>query len=98
MAKTSKRDVVQVKNPRSGKYVKIDRSKGQILSHKKSEGPYKGIPVAGTSSVLKLERISGSPLDVPGLALDLTTEEIVESVREGRRHPRGPSPAIEEVR
>jgi addiction module HigA family antidote len=49
-AKTSKRDVVQVRNPRSGKYVKIDRSKGQILSHKKSEGPYKGVPVASTPS------------------------------------------------
>jgi len=43
---TKKRDVVQVKNPRTGHYVKIDRSVGRILSHKKSDGPYKGIPVA----------------------------------------------------
>ena len=41
-----KPDVVQVKNPRSGHYVKIDRSVGKIISHKKSTGPYKGIPVA----------------------------------------------------
>ena len=41
-----KRDVVQVKNPRSGHYVKIDRNQGQIISHKKSEGPYKAVPVA----------------------------------------------------
>lgn len=40
-----KKDVVQIKNPRSGHYVKIDRSTGKILSHKASEGPYKGIPV-----------------------------------------------------
>ena len=40
------RDVVQVKNPRSGRYVKIDRSAGKIISHKKSVGPYKGVPVA----------------------------------------------------
>lgn len=45
MAK-KKSDVVQIKNPKSGKYVKIDRSKGKIISHKKSEGPYKGVPVA----------------------------------------------------
>jgi len=41
-----KRDVVQVKNPKSGHYVKIDRSAGKILEHKSSLGPYKGIPVA----------------------------------------------------
>jgi len=43
---SKKRDVVQVKNPKTGRYVKIDRSKGRILSTKKSEGPYKGIPIA----------------------------------------------------
>ena len=40
------RDVVQVRNPRSGRYVKIDRGAGVIVSHKKSPGPYKGVPVA----------------------------------------------------
>ena len=47
-SKTSsrKRDVVQVKNPKSGRYVKIDRGAGRIVSHKKSSGPYKGVPVA----------------------------------------------------
>ena len=38
------RDVVQVKNPRSGRYVKIDRSAGKILSHKKSVGPSRVSP------------------------------------------------------
>lgn len=47
MSTTQKKDIVQVKNPRSNRYVKIDRAKGRILSHKKSEGKYKGIPVAG---------------------------------------------------
>ena len=40
----NKRD--EVKNPRSGHYVKIDRSRGEILSHKKTAGQYKNIPVA----------------------------------------------------
>ena len=43
---SGKRDVVQVKNLKSGHYVKIDRSAGKIVSHKKSDGPYKGVPVA----------------------------------------------------
>jgi hypothetical protein len=41
-----KADVVQVKNPKTGHYVKIDRSAGRILDQKKSDGPYKNIPVA----------------------------------------------------
>jgi glycine cleavage system H lipoate-binding protein len=40
-----KGDVVQVRNPKSGHYVKIDRSAGKIVSHKKSSVPYKGVPV-----------------------------------------------------
>ncbi len=40
-----KKDIVQTKNPRTGRYVKIDRSKGRILDSKKSEGPYKGVKV-----------------------------------------------------
>ena len=42
-------DVVQVKNPKSGHYVKIGRSAGKIISHKKTAGPYKGVPVARES-------------------------------------------------
>jgi len=52
MAK-KKKDIVQVKNPRSGHYVKIDRDQGKIIAHKKSEGPYKNIPVARKSSKKK---------------------------------------------
>jgi hypothetical protein len=40
-----KKDIVQIKNPRTGHYVKIDRSEGRVLSHKKSPGPYKGVPI-----------------------------------------------------
>ena len=41
-----KHDVVQTQNPKSGHYVKIDRTAGKIISHKKSAGPYKGVPIA----------------------------------------------------
>lgn len=45
-SKNKKPDIVQVKNPKSGHYVKIDRSQGKIIDHKKSEGPYKNVPIA----------------------------------------------------
>lgn len=41
-----KHDIVQVRNPRTGHYVKIDRTIGKIVSHKKSVGKYKDIPIA----------------------------------------------------
>lgn len=47
------RDVVQVRNPKTGHYVKIDRKAGKILDHKKSDGAYKGIPVARKGSKRK---------------------------------------------
>lgn len=37
---------VQIKNPRTNKYVKIDRTTGSIISHKKTSKPYKNIPIA----------------------------------------------------
>jgi len=40
-----KKGIVQTKNPRTGKYVKIDRDKGKVISTKSSTGPYKGVPV-----------------------------------------------------
>ncbi len=47
---SKKKDVVQVKNPKSGHYVKIDRSAGKIIDHKKSIGPFKGVPIAKKTS------------------------------------------------
>lgn len=40
-----KKGIVQTKNPKTGRYVKIDRDKGRIVSHKSTKGPYKGVPV-----------------------------------------------------
>ena len=41
-----KAEIVQTKNPITERYVKIDRSTGWIIGHKKSPGPYKNIPIA----------------------------------------------------
>jgi len=40
-------DIVQAKNLKTNRYIKIDRTKGIILSRKKTEGPYKKIPIVG---------------------------------------------------
>ena len=42
---TKKSNVIQILNPKTGRYVKIDRSLGRIIAHKKSDGPYKGVPI-----------------------------------------------------
>jgi glutamate dehydrogenase/leucine dehydrogenase len=39
-------DYVQVHNPKTDRYVKIDRTQGRIVSHKRSPGPYKGVRIA----------------------------------------------------
>lgn len=44
-AKKEKPDYVQLRNPRTGLYVKIDRTKGWIVAHKKSKGPFKNVPI-----------------------------------------------------
>lgn len=38
-----KKDIVQIRNPKTDKFMKIDRSTGKILSIKTTMGPYKGI-------------------------------------------------------
>jgi len=40
-----KNNIVQVRNPRADRYVKIDATEGKILGMKKSPGPYKGIEI-----------------------------------------------------
>jgi len=44
MAKSSSGSRVQVKNPVSGRWVKLDTKSGRIVDTKKSAGPYKGVP------------------------------------------------------
>jgi hypothetical protein len=44
--KAGKAKIVQVRNPKTGHYVKIDRLKGKITGHKSTPGPYKNIPIA----------------------------------------------------
>lgn len=45
--------IVQVKNPRTGRYIRINREKAIITGHKKSAGPYKNIPIKTSSALPK---------------------------------------------
>jgi len=45
--KREKARYVQVCNPKTLHYVKIDRVEGKIVSHKRTAGPYKGISIKG---------------------------------------------------
>lgn len=38
--------IVQIKHPMTDRYIRINVDKGKITGHKKTAGPYKGIPVA----------------------------------------------------
>lgn len=37
------RERVQVRNPVTDRWVKIDTKTGRIIDHKKTKGPYKGV-------------------------------------------------------
>jgi len=45
-------NIMQTKNPKSGHYIKINIAKGKVISHKKSEGPYKNVPIIKKDRVL----------------------------------------------
>jgi len=42
-----KHEIVQLPNPRTKRWVKIDKTEGRIISHKKTAGAYKGIKIVG---------------------------------------------------
>ncbi len=39
----AKKDIIQIRSPRSGQYIKIDRDNGKILGSK--DGPYKNLRI-----------------------------------------------------
>jgi hypothetical protein len=47
MAK-KKGKIVQVKDKKTGHYVKYDQEKKKAIAHKKTPGPYNGIPIVET--------------------------------------------------
>jgi hypothetical protein len=56
-----------------------------LLEQARKEGAVRIRRRDGETFVLKPERTAGSPLDVEGIDLGLSREEVVSFVREGRR-------------
>jgi uncharacterized protein (DUF362 family) len=66
-------------------YSEARQSLASLLEQAKKEGAVRIRRRDGQTFVLKPEAPSGSPLDVAGFDLGVTTQEIVAFVREGRR-------------
>jgi hypothetical protein len=66
-------------------YSEARQNLATLLEQARREGAVRIRRRDGQSFVLQPERRAGSPLDVTGVDLDLTTDEIVAFVREGRR-------------
>jgi uncharacterized protein (DUF362 family) len=74
-------------------YSEARQSLASLLEQAKKEGAVRIRRRDGQTFVLKPEVPSGSPFDVEGIELGVTTEEIVSFVREGRRGAE-PSPRL----
>ena len=48
----------QVCNPKTKRFLKIETNAGRIVSHKKTDGPYKNIEIVGKRYDLEQEVIS----------------------------------------
>lgn len=66
-------------------YSEARQKLAELLDKAAQEGEVRIRRRDGLVFVVKPERRSESPLDVEGLDLGLTVEEIIEAVREGRR-------------
>lgn len=47
------KNLIQILNPKTDLWVKIDRDLGKIVGHKKSPGPYKNIPIHEDKKVIQ---------------------------------------------
>jgi prevent-host-death family protein len=65
-------------------YSEARQNLSTILDKAREEGEVRIVRKNGQVFVIKPEKTSKSPLDVPGIKLGLTADEIVSIVREGR--------------
>lgn len=66
-------------------YSEARRNLATLLDKALAEGEVLITRRDGQVFVVKPQRRQGSPLDVPGMDLGLSAEEIVNAIREGRR-------------
>jgi len=68
-------------------YSEARQQLASLLEQARREGAVRIRRQDGQSFILTPEQPCGSPSDVEGIDLDVTTDEIVAFVREGRRYP-----------
>jgi len=66
-------------------YTEARQGLAALLEQARRDGAVRIRRRDGQVFVLRPETRKGSPLDVPSVGLDLTTEEIVAAVQEGRQ-------------
>jgi prevent-host-death family protein len=59
-----------------------------VLDNAARDGEVRIVRKNGSVFVIRPEKTSRSPLDVPGIDINITAAQIVEIVREGRERPR----------
>lgn len=70
-------------------YSEARQNLSSVLNQAEQDGEVRIIRKSGKIFVIRPESPSRSPLDVPGIKLNLTADEIVEIVREGRERGYG---------
>ena len=66
-------------------YTEARQKLAALLDKASQEGEVRVKRNDGQTFVIKPEQAAGSPLDVEGVNLDITTSEIVQFIRESRR-------------
>ncbi|MCR4407263.1 MAG: type II toxin-antitoxin system Phd/YefM family antitoxin [Anaerolineae bacterium] len=66
-------------------YSEARQKLASLLEQAVKEGEVKIKRKDGRTFVIKPEAVEGSPLDVEGIDLGITTDEIVQFIQEGRR-------------
>ena len=66
-------------------YTKARQHLSELLDRASKEGEVRIKRKDGQEFVVKPKKKKGSPLDVRGIDVDISTEEIVQFIREGRR-------------
>jgi hypothetical protein len=67
-------------------YTEARQNLASILDQAAAEGEVRVKRRDGQTFIIKLEKVSTSPLDIEGINLDLTTDEIVQFITESRRY------------
>ena len=66
-------------------YTEARQNLASLLDRAVREGEVRVKRKDGQTFVIRPEQTAGSPLDVDGVDLDVTTAEIVQAIRESRR-------------